>query len=393
LLSGSSIHAILADYFKRVLEKGYCEIYVSHDVDSIVAASMIARMLSAHNSLGGVYPAPDILAGSSHEDSLLIGSRPPRHGSGLAIIRRKNGLSRVGEWGIYSTQGSIAQAVLETISHIYQVPRDLRSAAIAGHMAAHSRSLLFTVDDRVISSLGDIFGSDAIIIKEGLKIMGFGAGEPLEAILENTLDPYLPGISGNRGKASEISSLLKSQDDRDSLKAFSKAINDLLGTQLVYMGLKPIYRDDYPFVDPYELHLCILGHAAYGSPEVSAYISTGMPGLSKIAYNCIKIKRDIITYLSGILDRDKKVSTYSIKGKLVTIYPNIPSHIIWPVHKILGSISHYQGYAVYETTGGYVLPIESPMDLHSLRNFKISAGFVVIKDLQEIPEIAGVLIQ
>lgn len=391
--SGPPTHTILVDYFKRVLERGYCEIYVSHDVDSIVAAAMITRMLSAHNSLAGVYPATDISAGSPYEDSLLIGSRPPRHGSGLAIIRRKNGLSRAGDWGIYSIQGSIAQAVLEAISNIYQVPRDLRSAAIAGHMAAHTKSLLFAVDDRIISSLGDIFGSDAVIIKEGLKIMGFGAGDPLEAVLENTLDPYLPGISGNRGKASEISSLLKSHDDRDSLRAFSKAINDLLGIQLVYMGLKPIYRDDYPFVDPYELHLCILGHTAYGPPEVSAYISTGMPGLSRIAYNCIKIKKDIITYLSGILDRDKKVSTYSIKGKMVTIYPNTPSHIIWPVHKILGSISHYQGYAVYETTGGYALPIEGVMDLHSLRGFKISAGLIMIKDLQEIPEIAGVLIQ
>ncbi|MEM4971852.1 MAG: hypothetical protein QXE01_11450 [Sulfolobales archaeon] len=383
---------ILQEFFKRVLDDGYCEIYVSHDIDSIVAASTVIRMLSAHNIEAGIYPAILLHQADPGDYSLVIGSRPPRIGGGVAIIRRREGLTKIGDWIVVQTPSSISHEVAEAISNLYQLPRELRSAIVAGHMSVFTRSLLSQVEDRYIAGLGEMFGSDAILIKEGLKIMGYGVEENLAYILETTLDPYIPNVSGNPQKSLEIASQITSQDGKEALKKISKVLNDIAGVSLVSVGFKPIYREDYPFLDPYEMYICLLGHLQAGSSEIAAFISTGLPGISAISYKCIYVKKEILAYLSEIFDKSKKVSTYSVKGRMFTAYPSIPLNIVWPVHKILTSLSHYQGYAVYETSGGYAFPIEGPYDPQSIRGLKVyPSGLLIVDDIEDIPEAVGVI--
>jgi len=388
----ATVKGILGDYFKRVLEEGYCEIYVSHDVDSVAAASMVIRMLSAHNIETGIYPAALAHQVEVGERSLVIGSRPPKLGGGVAISRRREGITKIGGWAIAYTASSISHGILDALSQIYQLPRELRSIAVAGHMSSFTKGLLSQVDDRVVSSLGEIFGTDSVVIKEGLKIMGYGAEDDLARVLENSLDPYLPGVSGNRKRASELASQIPYQADREALKAASKALNDALGYPLVSVGLKPVYRENHPFADPYEAHMCILAHMHIGPSEVAAALSTGLQGLSRISYRCLYAKKDLLAYLAEVFDKSKKVSTYSIKGKIVTVYPKAEVSIIWPVHKILSSLSHYQGIAVYETASGYAIPIEGSYDPQALKGLKVlPSGLLLVEDADEIPEVVGVI--
>ncbi|MDT7894651.1 MAG: hypothetical protein ACO2O0_11555 [Desulfurococcales archaeon] len=383
---------ILREFFKRVLDNGHCEIYVSHDIDSIVAASTVIRMLSAHNIEAGIYPAILLHQASPSEYSLAIGSRPPRIGSGVAIIRRREGLTRIGEWIVAQTQSSISHEILETISNLYQLPRELRSAVVAGHMSAFTKSVLSQVEDKFVAGLGEMFGSDAIIIKEGLKIMGYGVEENLAYVLETTLDPYIPNVSGNPQRSLDIVSQITSQDGKETLKKISKVLNDMVGISLVSVGLKPIYREDYPFIDPYEMYICLLGHLYIGSSEASTFISTGLPGISAISYRCIYIKKEILTYLSEVFDKSKRVSTYSVKGRMFTAYPDISLNIVWPVHKILTSLSHYQGYAVYEVSEGYAFPIEGSYDPQNMRGFKVfPSGLLIVDDIEDMPEAVSVI--
>jgi len=388
----TAVKNTLYDYFKRVLEEGQCEIYVSHDVDSVAAASMVIRMLSAHSIEAGVYPA--VLASQVEvgENSLVIGSRPPRLGGGLAISRKREAPTKIGGWAIAYTASSLSHGILDVLSQVYRFPKELRSIAVAGHMSSFTKGLLSQVEDRVVSGLGEIFGSDIVSIKEGLKIMGYGAEDSLAYILENSLDPYLPGVGGNHKRASELAAQIPYHADREALKAVSKVLNDALGYPLVSVGLKPIYRDDLPFTDPYEAHICILAHMHVGPPEVAAVISTGLQGLSRISYRCLYSKRDLLAYLAEVFDKSKRVSTYSIKGKMVTVYPKIDVGIVWPIHKILTSLSHYQGLAVYETTPGYALPIEGPYDLQALKGLKVlAAGLLVVENIEDIPEVVSVI--
>jgi hypothetical protein len=383
---------ILQNFFKRILEEGYCEIYVYHDIDSITAASMIIRMLSAHNIEPGIYPAILVQDTAPSEPSLIIGSKPPRVGEGVAIVRKKEGITKIGDWFITQAQSSISYEVAIALSQIYQLPRELRSASVAGHMSAFTKSILSQVDDKFIAGLGETFGSDAISIKEGLKIMGYGVEENLAYVLENTLDPYLPGISGNFKKSSEIASQITSQDGKETLKKISKALNDAIGIPLVSVGLKPIYREEYPFSDPYEMYICLLGTLYKGSSEVAAIISTGLPGISTISYRCLSLRKAILEYLYEIFSRNKRVSTYSVKGKIFTAYPDISSNIVWPIHKILTSLSHYQGYAVYEVGGRYAFPIEAIYEPQNLKGLNLSSsGLLLVNDIEEMPEIVSVI--
>ncbi len=381
----------VSEFLKKLLDRGYCEIYVSHDIDSIVAASIVIRLMSAHKIEIGVSPASALLTTTPSENSLVIGSKPPRGGGGLAILRKREDVSRTAEWVITYSLGSISQEVLRAASQLYQVSRELRSAAVAGHMASFSKDLLSTVEDKIVSNLGEIFGPDSVYIKEGLKIMGYTAWDHISYSLENTLDPYIPGVTGNPSKISEIVGSV-SQGDRDSLKKLSKLINDLAGLELVSVGLKPIYGDDYPFIDPYELNICLLASIANGSSEVSAYISTGMPGLARISYRCLHHKRDIMEYLRDIIDKNKKASTYSVKGKMITVYPKIKAHMIWSVHKILRLLLHYNGYAAYEIEKGYAIPIEKTIDPVYMRGLRIApSGLAIVDSLQEAYEVIDAL--
>ncbi|GAY25293.1 hypothetical protein ATG_04960 [Desulfurococcaceae archaeon AG1] len=387
----SSSRGIIGEFLKKLLDKKYCEIYVSHDIDSVIAASIIIRLMGAHKIDVGVSSASTLLTTTPPDTSLIIGSKPPRGGGGLAILRRRDEGPKIGEWIIIYASGSISQEVLEAVSQFYQVPRELRGAAVAGHMASFSKNLLSSVDDKIISGLGEVFGSDSSHIKEGLKVMGFGVWDSLSYVFENTLDPYIPGVTGNPSKVSEIVGSIQ-QSDKEALKRLSKAINDLTGLELVSVGLKPIYWDEYPFVDPYELHICLLASIASGSPEVSSYISTGMPGLSRIAYRCLDHKKMIIDYLKDIIDKSKRVSTYSVKGRVVTIYPRISVNIIWPVHRILALLSHYNGYAVYEIEEGYAIPVDKTIDPVSMKGLRITpGGLAIVESVQGAAEVVSLL--
>ncbi len=382
---------IISDFLKKLLEKRYCEIYVSHDADSVIAASIVIRLMSAHKIDLGISSASALISTTPSDTSLIIGSKPPKGGGGLAIIRRRDEGSRANGWVVAHVPGSITQEILRAASQLYQVPRELRGAAAAGHMASFSKDLLSRVDDKVVSSLAEIFGPDAIHIKEGLKVMGFGAWENLSYILENTLDPYIPGVTGNPSKASEIAGSI-TQSDKEKLRELSKIVNELAGLELVFVGMKPVYWNEYSFVDPYELHICLLASIAKGSPEISSYISTGVPGLSRIANRCLDHKKEIIDYIRNIVDKSKKVSTYSVKGKIVTVYPKISAGIVWPVHRILSLLSHYSGYAVYEVEGGYAIPIEKTIDPVSMKGLRItSSGLAFVGSVQEAAEVISLL--
>lgn len=381
---------VLKDLLRRSLEEKQLEIYVSHSTDSVAAASMVIRLMSAHGSSAGVSPASHLAREAPEGEALVLGARPPRAGSGVALVKRRGDVSRHGDWILVDTPSSISHEIFAAVSHFYQVPRELRSAAAAGHMGAFSGGLLSIVEDQVVSKLPELFGSDSVLLVEGLKIMGYGSGEPLEQVLENTFDPYLPGITGFRGKGAEILGSLKiSQIDSEVLRSVARALNTATGSMLASYGLKPYYHEEHPFKDPYELSLCVSGFSGISPAAVAAYISTGLSGLSQIAYECHAIKSGLAAYLKELLVEKKiKAVTYSIKGSRVTVYPSPGYHLLRPLHHILASLSHYQGYPAYEVEGGYAVPL-SELDLAAHRGLDLREPDVaVVKDLQEVPEVA-----
>ncbi len=386
-MDNSSRDSNLHKYLEEYIREGYVECLYNPDIDSIIALSILVRALNANSVNIGISSIYEIQDHSETKYSnigigtVLIGNR--------SISIARNASHSTHSSNVIKPQGSITEYVFSSISKIYKLPKDLRSISVVGHLYHYTdNGLLSGVDDRYIKDLGNIFGEDSIAIKNGLKVHRYGGEFDLVYVLSNSLDPYIPLSKESIKNIIDATSNETSESTEEVLKEIAKSINEKIGRDLVKKGLKPLYGENYPFIDPYDASICISSIASLDPSTLALYISSGFTGISLLALKCSNIFAEIKNYLDQLLiNKEIRSHTISIKGVRMTIYPSLKYSIVRPVHNILSALNHYKGtIPIYDIDGKYVLIIENPSIGEKIMELSIEVtggGLAIIHDLEK----------
>jgi len=283
------------------------EIFIHPDPDSLVTASFIIRLLGSANKEIGVVSYEESIEPS--DKSLLIGFGRPKKGSkGFLIGRDKTFSLREDKYILIPYRYSLTKIFYEASKEIYRFPREFREFALASHLHNLSPSeMIHRVGDNELSANIDAFGSDVAKIIYGLKLMSFYDESYLENTLFYTIDPYIPGISGNIEKIRMILESLGSGRGKEYLQRVSGSINNLVRSNILSLGSKP-YFDLSPFIDPYEIIRALDIFMNKDIASTALYIASGISG---IAYLATKF-RERLDSLIGMINKIIGEKTYEI---------------------------------------------------------------------------------
>jgi len=284
--------------------KAYNEMFIHPDPDSLVAASFIIRLLGSANREIGIVSYDDSIEPS--DKSLLIGfSKPKRGFKGFLIGRDKTLSIREDKFILIPYKYSFVKIFYEASKEIYRFPREFREFALASYLYSLSpNEMIHNIGDSELNANLDAFGSDVAKITYGLKLMSFYDENYLESTLFYTIDPYIPGISGNKDKIKTVLESLGSGRGKEYLQRLSDLINNMAKISILNLGNKP-YFDSSPFIDPYEIIRALDLFINRDIASTAIYIASGISGITYLANRFREKLDDLIDVINKVLGEKK----------------------------------------------------------------------------------------
>ncbi|MEM4484691.1 MAG: hypothetical protein QXE13_02395 [Sulfolobales archaeon] len=385
----------ISGYIKKMIDRianeGYfTEILVHPDIDSVLAASMILRLASLKDYEIGVSASE--LSEEPSEKTLVIGfSRPKTFFRGYIIGKNKVFSFREDRIILIPHASSIARYVAESIQKIYTIPREMRSLALASYLyTSADNGMLHNLSDETVRMSSDIFGVDAARIVVGLKMMGFYDESYIDRNLINTIDPFIPGISGRRNVVSELMKEIGSGRGRDYIEKVSEIINTKINLRILEVGNKPYYEQSYPFIDPYEAVHCINMAINRDPVMTTLYIATGLSGISMISIKCKDDLVKVIETVYKIIEREgSEIGYHKIDNtRLVEIsIGECSREILYEVYLILKDLKMFQETLVFRCGGRYLYPLRKPLPYSRDLLKQMQGMFIESDELKKISEV------
>ncbi|NAZ13105.1 MAG: hypothetical protein GU359_02995 [Desulfurococcales archaeon] len=391
-----SINEEYIGYVKNVLlkklveERSFEEMYVHPDPDSIVTASLIGRLYSMAGLDIGFAPIDRV--GESGDKSLFIGfSRPRTFFKGFLLGRDKEFIVREDKMILFRYNVSISTHVEESMKEHYRLPKELRSIVFSTYIYSSSKDgMIYSVEDDVIRIGLEIFGPDISKTVLGLKILGYYDEIYIKRNLYNTIDPFIPGVSGNREKIDEIMSKAGEGRGKTYLEKISSLVNNYVGKDLVKIGNKPYFDQTMPFIDPYEVVHCINMMINIDPLLTSTYIATGSSGISILAYKCRELFPRLIEKIYDFINK-KDVDIISKKIENISfseiVLKKCDKEILYEMYIILRNLRNISENIVFNCGESYLIPIKKPLPLTKDLLERTRGSFVEIDDLKKISEV------
>ncbi len=317
----------------QVLESGAIHVIYAPNVDSIIASSIISRVLLAQGIEVDLIPqfceAPD--------DGLpvvMLGLEPSTKFSQKVISVKYSEEQRIvtGSNITYVLSGSSAISTLITkvLEEIYVVPTDIKLLSLIASLDKSMNSVFSCeFSDLEKSLISDLVSEGVISIMNTIKIFKYPSIGLAEA-LYYTIDPFIPGLSGDLKSSSEFVKSLGISDrlsdpDRDKLvsqllQRMTRTYRRTTFTKDVLLGDKVVVEKHDLIDDIYETYYAlsyVIDRYGYYVPLTVAHSKLS---LASIIANYREKFREIVDYINVIIEGLAEIEKRSVHGESLSIF-------------------------------------------------------------------------
>ena len=381
--------------------------YIIHapNIDSVVAASLLARVLITQGIEINLAPSTEIIPNDIEGPILLIGLNPTKNLKGkkiFAITFSNEGRIRTqGNVVIIPSNGSsLSILIAQALEELYIVPTECKLLALSAALERTEKSIFnrrFTeLEQMMINKLI----ADNIISKiKTLKLFKYPTIALNEAMYI-TIDPFIPGISGNDEGVSELIKNLGISEkvtelDLDKIAQefaakLSKSLRKLGISKDEFITEKIIINKPNIIKDIYETYYSLsYGIDKYGLKALLP-VALSRIVLASILASYKEKFREIVDYINVVIEGLVDMERYNIQGETITVlsYADIeeppPVAILARVLQSINFIKRER--IVVNWKGKYCISVQQLTNIYPLylENIELRKGLVLSPTLTSI---------
>ncbi|RLG89166.1 MAG: hypothetical protein DRO15_01185 [Thermoprotei archaeon] len=374
--------------------------YIIHafDVDSTIAASLLARVLISQGIEINLAPPMETIPNNVREPIVLIGLNPTKNlkaKRAFAITFSKE--QKIQVMGniviIPSSESSLSILIAQALEELYIVPTECKLLALAAALERSEGSIFnkrFTkLEQRMIEKLA----TDEIISKvRTLKLFKYPLSTLNEAMYV-TIDPFIPGITGNDEGISELLRNLGigvkvTNSDIDKLaqefaSRISKSLRKLGVSKEEFITEKIMINKSNVIKDIYETYYSLsYGIDRYG-PKTIIPVALSRIVLASLIASYREKFREVVDYINVVIEGLVDIERHNIQGEAITVlsYADVeeppPAAIL---ARVLRSISFIKKEKIaINWKGRYCISVQQIVNMYPLQfeNIELRKGLVL----------------
>ena len=368
------------------------EIYVYPDHESIVSTALLIRILSLADKEIGLIDQESFSEPSDR--TLVIGfPRPKKSLRGFFLAREKTFYYREDKALAIPFESSLPKIIYDASTDVYEFHREFKEFILATYIHKLSPSeMMHRVSDEDLSKNINILGQETSKMIYGLKIMSFFDEAYIEDNLYYSIDPFVPGFTGDRNSVRNLLSNLGLGRGREYLQKLADAINSYVKSSVVSLGNKPYNDQSSSFIDLYEIIRALDIFINRDPVATTLYIASGVSGISYLAYLFRERLDTLINQLNKIV-REKSFEIISHKinnTRLSEIRLDSIScerDILYETYVVLKDLDLIRDPAVLRCGDRYYYPL-SKKTIFTLEAAPMIRGmFIVVDSLKALSEL------
>lgn len=388
------------ELYTLIKNAGSAAIVYGGSLDSAIAASLLMRILSREGIM--VFTAPFYKAEPTERiPTITIGLRVRRSAlkSSMNIFELEDAVDVKREELGLEIRRPVCPALVKALEELWVVTRELKLLALTAAFSVLTQGSVYDADPS--EELGDFVKALAeegvVEVVETLRLFGYPQRELAEALC-TTLDPYIPGVYGNRRASAEVlekvgisPGAVMSEEQRAKLvqvlreymaRGYRREPPDVIGKKLVVRG--GVLQGDI-----YEYFYSMLVLADLSGLELVASIATATEFAEVVPLYLREVSSRVASFIEGVVRGEYIPRRYSSRTKRITVFRAdelIPVSVVSRVLRFMGFVD---GVMVLEVPGlGYAVSAESldpswPSRIYE-EGAEVRGGVAVFKELEAV---------